>query len=319
MNTSSPSPRAQVDWILIAFFALAAVLLFASLGNGYLWQDEAETALLARHTLRFGYPAAFDGRNLIDVPPPYTHGPGSAWLYAPWLPFYLLAFVFAIAGESTAFARLPFAFFGWLSIVLAWQLIRRLTTDVRIHRLTVALLTCCVPFLVYMRQCRYYSLATALLLSVCLAYLYYVEQPSRRRAWGVAMVLVLLFHTNFGTWIPVVGALLVHQARWGSRASRRLLLPPAVAVALLTVRVCVTFGAGPKFALPAWLALTVTVPSPVKVTVLPEIVAGPDAMVTLTGNPELAVALTVKGTSPKTLLLKAAKMIVWLPFPTVNV
>ena len=234
MSRSDASSGIRIDWILFALLVLAAVLLFASLGNGYLWQDEAETALLARNTLRFGYPATFDGRNLIDIQFPYTHGPGMSWRYSPWLPFYLLAAVFAVAGESTALARLPFVCFGWLSIVLAWRLIRRLTPDVRIHRLTVALLTCSVPFLLHMRQCRYYALATTLLIGVCLAYIRYLEQPSRRRAWWLALTLVLLFHTNYATWIPAVGALLLHQARWGSRASRQLLLRPALGVALLT-------------------------------------------------------------------------------------
>ena len=70
------------DPIVTGLFVLAGILLLSSLGNGYLWQDEAETALLARNTLRFGYPRAFDGRNSIEEP---THGsgPGQTWIYSP--------------------------------------------------------------------------------------------------------------------------------------------------------------------------------------------------------------------------------------------
>ena len=50
--------RPTVDWGVVCLLILAGLLLLSNLGNGYLWQDEAETALLARHTLEFGYPTA---------------------------------------------------------------------------------------------------------------------------------------------------------------------------------------------------------------------------------------------------------------------
>ena len=46
--------------------AVASVLLFARLGDRALWQDEAETALLAHSVLERGLPTAFDGRNWIS-------------------------------------------------------------------------------------------------------------------------------------------------------------------------------------------------------------------------------------------------------------
>ena len=56
----------------------------------------------------------------------------------------------------------------------------------------------------------------------------------------------------------------------------------------------VTGGAALKLALPAWLATRMTVPvMPVRVTLLPEIVAGPDWTVTTTGNLEVAVGGTM--------------------------
>ena len=69
-----------------------------------------------------------------------------------------------------------------------------------------------------------------------------------------------------------------------------------------------------KLLSPACDARTVTVPAPVIVTELPAIVAGPDAMVNITGNPALAVALTVNGASPRVLFGIAVKLIVWFCF-----
>ncbi len=48
-----------------------------------------------------------------------------------------------------------------------------------------------------------------------------------------------------------------------------------VCVSLVTVKLCVTGGAAAKTKSPAWLAVTLTVPTPMSVSVEPESVAGP--------------------------------------------
>lgn len=225
-----------MGWGVIALLAVAGVLLLTNLESGYLWEDEAETALLARRTLQYGYPRAVEpgGRNAID-PGPYGYGPGESWIYAPWLPFYFLAGVFAIAGESTWVARLPFALLGWLSILLMWRLSRLLTDDRAVQRLSVALLTCSVPFLLHMRQCRYYAMTTALLLGTCCAYLALLRRPSFGRAAVLGLLLVLLFHSNFGTFVPACAAIIGHQAFSGASAARARLWITGALVAGLTV------------------------------------------------------------------------------------
>ena len=54
----------------------------------------------------------------------------------------------------------------------------------------------------------------------------------------------------------------------------------------------------------------VTVPVPVRLTVEPLKVAGPDTMAKVTARPLLAVAESVNGVSPKTLLGRGLKVIV---------
>src|SRR5208282_2059362 len=46
---------------------IAALLLLWGLGNPYLWQDEAATAVLAARMLKFGRPLAYDGVNLVTI------------------------------------------------------------------------------------------------------------------------------------------------------------------------------------------------------------------------------------------------------------
>jgi hypothetical protein len=65
-----------------------------------------------------------------------------------------------------------------------------------------------------------------------------------------------------------------------------------------TVNDWFTLGAAFQLASPDWEARTVTLPTPVMVTKPPEIVAGPETILKVTGRPEEAVALTANGASP---------------------
>src|SRR5262249_23592645 len=50
------------------FLLLTAVLfLFWGLGDKYLWEDEAYTAVLGRNMLRLGRPLTYDGKNFLAV------------------------------------------------------------------------------------------------------------------------------------------------------------------------------------------------------------------------------------------------------------
>ena len=53
-----------------------------------------------------------------------------------------------------------------------------------------------------------------------------------------------------------------------------------------------------QFVSPDWEARMVTTPAPVRVSVLPEIVAGPERTLKLTVRPEEVAALRVDGASP---------------------
>jgi hypothetical protein len=46
---------------------MSAMFLLWGLGDKYLWQDEANTGVLAVRLLRFGRPLAYDGVNLVSI------------------------------------------------------------------------------------------------------------------------------------------------------------------------------------------------------------------------------------------------------------
>lgn len=213
--------------------AAGAVLLLANLGdgNGRLWQDEAETAVLAKNTLRFGYPRAFDGVNRLN--PALPLAPGEAWTYHPWLSMYLLAGSFALLGPTTFAARLPFALMGLVSLLLFYRLVQTMTGDRQLARWAGVLLVTSVPFILHMRQCRYYAPSVLLSLWSVRAYWRFLHQRPGSVP-ELSASLTLLFHANHGVFAPVAAALAAHFAleRSGPKRWGRALAVGAVVLAL---------------------------------------------------------------------------------------
>lgn len=201
--------RSWADPWLLLLLALGAVLLLTNLGdsNGRLWQDEAETAVLAKNTLRYGYPRAFDGVNRLNPALPLAHG--EAWTYHPWLSIYLLAGSFAVLGFTTFAARVPFALMGLASVLLFYRLVQEIAGDRSLARWAALLLVTSVPFLLHMRQCRYY--APSVLLSLWSVWAYgRLLSAQRGSVLELAAALTLLFHANHGVFAPVAAGLAGH-------------------------------------------------------------------------------------------------------------
>lgn len=197
----------SLDLGVFLLLTAGAVLLLSQLDNGRLWQDEAETAVLARNTLSFGYPRAFDGINWVNPGLPVEAG--YAWTYHSWLPMYLTAFSFLILGVQTWTARLPFALLGIASLWLTRRLIKRLTGDPGLARLGLLFCVTSVPFLLHLRQCRYYAAAVFFTLWATLAYWHFF-QGKRRAQWLLVAALTFLFHAEHGAFAPVAAALAIH-------------------------------------------------------------------------------------------------------------
>ena len=79
---------------------------------------------------------------------------------------------------------------------------------------------------------------------------------------------------------------------------------------MATVKDWSTGVAAFQFVSPDWEARTVTAPVPVRLSVLLEIVAGPERTLKLTGRPEEAVALRVNGGSLYVLSASGPKLMV---------
>jgi hypothetical protein len=208
---TDPAPRPAsraLDPFLAAFLVVAAVFLFWGLGRRDLWQDEAETAMLAKNILRFKLPIVYDGVNLVSPEVGRGFGPDLLWRWSPWLQFYLTAASFAIFGITTWAARLPSAVLGLLCVALTFFFARRTFGSERQARLSAVLLGLSVPFLLHCRQARWYALSY--LLVVCLFYaLFELEQRPKVAGAALALSAVLLFYTNYFVAIGLLIALCI--------------------------------------------------------------------------------------------------------------
>ena len=206
--TASPRPgRVAPAWLpLLLVLLLAGYPLLRDLGGPLLWEDEGDTAVFARNIARFGLPLAWDGRSFTDSDygarvAPRLFGADFVLVGTPWVPFYATAASFALLGESTRNARLPFALAGLACVALLYLLVRRATGDPQAALAGALLLPLSVQFLLYARECRHYALNMALTLALLLAFLRLGE---RRRDPMLVIVAVLLFYTQI---LPLAAAL----------------------------------------------------------------------------------------------------------------
>jgi 4-amino-4-deoxy-L-arabinose transferase-like glycosyltransferase len=193
LSGSALSRLAREHIAFLVLWLLVGVLLFADLGGDYLWADEGDTAVLASAVLDTGVPRAWDGVTFSDSDLGQRVNDDLVMVSHPWLQYYVVAASFAIFGETTFAARLPFAIAGWLTLPLLYALVLRVTGDRRSAWTSALLLGVSVQFLLFARQSRNYALYTWLACALVWLFL-------RLRDWkgGVAFAgaAIALFHTN---------------------------------------------------------------------------------------------------------------------------
>jgi len=197
----------KINPFLLAITPVLLFLLFWNLGNQYLWYDEAQNAVLAESVLTYGYPRALIGDFLVSTDE--TYGIGASYIAQPWLANYVSALAFILFGKSNMSARIFFASFGILSFYLLYALSHRLFKDRFLSAITLFIAATSVPFLLHLRQCRYYSLTIFFTLALLLAYLKFLEEEKYSSILFITASF-FLFHANFGILIAVLAALFIH-------------------------------------------------------------------------------------------------------------
>jgi 4-amino-4-deoxy-L-arabinose transferase-like glycosyltransferase len=211
--------RLRAHWPFVTVAVLGLALLLTNLGTDYLWADEGDTAVLASSVLKFGVPKAWDGVTFTDSDLGARENQQLVMVGTPWVQYYVAAASFLLFGQNTFATRLPFALAGWFTVLLGFQLIRRLTGDWKAAFSGALLMLCSVQFLLYAREARYYALS---MLFTCWLISIFFRMKSARDSILFAAVAVLLFHTHpVGTAVLAALAVLTltysplsEQRRW---------------------------------------------------------------------------------------------------------
>ena len=198
--------------ILLAVMSLAAVfLLFYNLDNQYLWQDEAQTALISKTILTKGIPLATDGLNNFSQELGRDYEKGTyIFKWHPWLSYYVTALSFKVLGVSTFSARFPHVLFGLFTIFLLYFFVRANTGSVQTAFLAVWLAMTSPAFFIMAKQCRYYSMIMFFTLLCVNEYLASVK-GERRNFLGMAACLAALYYTQ-SVYAAITGAAIL--AHW---------------------------------------------------------------------------------------------------------
>jgi hypothetical protein len=184
----------RLIFLRLVVLGIAALSLFYRLDNYSLWDDEAQTALLARAILRTGDTSIdVGGGNIMAYQDGLMVRDGKDRVSSP-LASALAALSLAISGKDGEawVVRLPFAFAGLLCVSLFLWWIRKAPPPLQ-GLLFLAVLSN-LSFFLYCRNARYYALI--LLICVAIGYLYHLwekEQRDWRYCVGISVLFVLLY------------------------------------------------------------------------------------------------------------------------------
>lgn len=185
-----------VVFIYAAIFLFAGFALFCNLDDRLLWDDEAETALLAENIIKFGLPKITDGKNFVVLDGVEANKNG-IWTISPWLQNYVAALSFLALGKTTFAARVPFAALGFLSVILLAFITHRIYHRHELTITVILLYVTCVAFLLHARQCRYYSVLMFAQLWMIYGYWLLIRA---KNSWGtmhVAFALATQFYCHY--------------------------------------------------------------------------------------------------------------------------
>ncbi len=152
-SEKSLNPRRVVAYLTV----LAGLLAFWGLGNHDFWDDEALTAVYGRNLMNTGTLIGWDGQNLMGYGMRALLNEDMISTYAPPLQYLVSGLSLKIFGDTAAGGRSLFVLVGLFSIplVAAWYKHEFDSDDFWIVALILAL---SVPYLLYLRQVRYYPL-----------------------------------------------------------------------------------------------------------------------------------------------------------------
>ena len=197
-SEKSFNPQRVVAYLTV----LAGLLAFWGLGNNDFWDDEAFTAVYGRNFMNTGQLIGWDGRNLMGYGMLGVVNEDMITTFAPPLQYLVGDLSLKIFGESAGGGRSLFVLIGICSIplVAAWFKHEFDSDNFWIVALILAL---SIPYLLYIRQFRYYPLA--LTFAFGLLWVWAVIGRNKHYRWWIILGTTFLCLLVLSQYLYAVG------------------------------------------------------------------------------------------------------------------
>lgn len=193
----------KVTFLLI--ITMMSILVFANIGNRYMFIDEAIEAMLGKNILDFGIPKAWDGKNLIMAEVNGNEfNEELIYVRKNWFSNYIAAFGQLLSrflelskDESVTLMRSFFALMGVISAIALYYLVKEMTDRERIPNITLAFYAFSVNLLLYIRSIYYLSPTLLFTNLTILFYTKFVRTKSSKSMVCFTVSAILLFHSFY--------------------------------------------------------------------------------------------------------------------------
>lgn len=222
--------KIKILWLsLILLVIIFSFSLFKNISYPLLWNDEAETAVFGQRILKFGYPKVDDGKNIvygIVLPEKNLIKTNKLGIYAATgqIHFYLASLVEYFVQKfdnlylKTTIIRLPFAIFGFLSLLIfAWLGANYFNN--KLHKILYLnvffiFIILSIPLVLHLREARYYSLLIFFTSLILLTYsnFHFLKKISYKTyLFLIVLFLILLFNTFYPVYFIIFLTFFIHQ------------------------------------------------------------------------------------------------------------
>ncbi len=222
--TAKVKKKASNGTLTLAVLCVATLLILPNINRNFLWQDEAQTALISRSILSSYVPKISDSTNSFSQELGAEAGPDGVYKWHPWLPFYVHAAFFGLFGESDFVARFPDALFGIGTVLICMWIVLSTGGNRRDALIAVFTLLLMIPFLILARQCRYYSMITFFSSAGIWSYFQLIQSKKRAEIY-LTVSTILLFHTQLVFGFIFFLAVTMHSLLMGKKMVKRLWVP----------------------------------------------------------------------------------------------
>lgn len=195
--------------LLALLFFASAYLLLTNLDSRSLWTgDEATSVFVSRAVAKYGLPFCFYEDKIIEDEKLWCKN--NIYTEYLWLHNYVGSVGILLLGFSVFSARLPFAIFGIIFVLLTYYITKKYTNNTNLAFLTSTAALATIYYLLLFRIARYYGVA--LVLGILFIDAYHELIKNNKQSYFL-IISTLMILNHFGMFlVQMTGVLAYHFA-----------------------------------------------------------------------------------------------------------